>query len=172
MATDQELVRATACAIVDKLNAGEVTPLDLLDVLEQRIAEVAERRLEDLERRGQPVQCPRADPPPVALVPDDPEIAELQAPFPADEDVHRREVAVKHLAAVQLSEHLEDARDFAPGRGFRPPLPGPAQERPEVAFARVLALSRRRAHLAGNRIVPAGDSHHGSFRSTAIPRRL
>ena len=40
MASDQELVRATACAIVDKLNAGEVTPLDLLDVLEQHIAEV------------------------------------------------------------------------------------------------------------------------------------
>ena len=40
MASDQELVRATACAIVDKLNAGEVTPLDLLDVLERRIAAV------------------------------------------------------------------------------------------------------------------------------------
>ena len=40
MASDQELVRATACAIVDKLNSGEVTPLDLLDVLEKRIAEV------------------------------------------------------------------------------------------------------------------------------------
>ena len=40
MASDQALVRATACAIVDKLNAGEVTPLDLLDVLEARIAEV------------------------------------------------------------------------------------------------------------------------------------
>jgi amidase len=38
--SDQGLVRATACAIVDKLNSGEVTPLDLLDVLEQRIAEV------------------------------------------------------------------------------------------------------------------------------------
>ena len=37
---DQELVRETACAVVDKLNAGEVTPLDLLDVLEKRIAEV------------------------------------------------------------------------------------------------------------------------------------
>src|SRR5437667_7895287 len=34
------MVRATACATVDKLNAGEVTPLDLLDVLEKRIAEV------------------------------------------------------------------------------------------------------------------------------------
>ena len=40
MASDQELVQATACAIVDKLNSGDVTPLDLLDVLERRIAEV------------------------------------------------------------------------------------------------------------------------------------
>ena len=37
---DQALIRETACTIVDKLNAGEVTPLDLLDVLEKRIAEV------------------------------------------------------------------------------------------------------------------------------------
>src|SRR6202046_5096493 len=40
MASNQELVRETACAVIDKLNAGEVTPLDLLDVLEARIAEV------------------------------------------------------------------------------------------------------------------------------------
>jgi amidase len=40
VASDQGLVNATACVIVDKLNAGEVTPLDLLDVLEARIAEV------------------------------------------------------------------------------------------------------------------------------------
>jgi amidase len=40
VASDQELVRATACAIVDKLNSGDVTPLDLLDVLEKRTAEV------------------------------------------------------------------------------------------------------------------------------------
>jgi amidase len=40
MSSDQGLVRATACAIVDKLRTGEVTPLDLLDVLEQRISEV------------------------------------------------------------------------------------------------------------------------------------
>ena len=40
MASDQELVRATACAIVDKLNKSDITPLDLLDVLERRIAEV------------------------------------------------------------------------------------------------------------------------------------
>src|SRR6201990_2410731 len=37
---DQGLVRETANAIVGKLKQGEVTPLDLLDVLEKRIAEV------------------------------------------------------------------------------------------------------------------------------------
>ncbi|MGY4477879.1 amidase [Bradyrhizobium sp. USDA 3364] len=37
---DQGLVKETACAVVEKLKAGDVTPLDLLDVLEQRIAEV------------------------------------------------------------------------------------------------------------------------------------
>jgi amidase len=37
---DQELLRETACAVVAKLRSGEVTPLDLLDVLEQRISEV------------------------------------------------------------------------------------------------------------------------------------
>jgi amidase len=40
---DQGLVRETACAVVDKLKAGEVTPLDLLDVLEARIAEVDDK---------------------------------------------------------------------------------------------------------------------------------
>jgi amidase len=40
MSSDQRLVRETACDIVDKLRSGEVTPLDLLDVLEHRIAEV------------------------------------------------------------------------------------------------------------------------------------
>src|ERR1700724_1493466 len=40
MTSDQGLVRGTACAIVEKLHAGEVSPLDLLDVLEARIAEV------------------------------------------------------------------------------------------------------------------------------------
>ena len=37
---DRSLVRETACAIVGKLKTGDVTPLDLLDALEQRIAEV------------------------------------------------------------------------------------------------------------------------------------
>src|SRR5579872_2363257 len=40
MSSDQALIRSTACAIVDHLNSGEVTPLDLLDALENRITEV------------------------------------------------------------------------------------------------------------------------------------
>src|ERR1700684_4615474 len=37
---EQGVIHETACAVVGKLRAGEVTPLDLLDVLEKRIAEV------------------------------------------------------------------------------------------------------------------------------------
>jgi amidase len=40
MSSDQALIRSTAGAIVDQLHSGDVTPLDLLDVLERRIAEV------------------------------------------------------------------------------------------------------------------------------------
>jgi amidase len=40
---DQGLVQETACSIVDKLNSGEVTPLDLLDALEKRIADVDDK---------------------------------------------------------------------------------------------------------------------------------
>jgi len=38
--SQQDLIRDTACDVVDKLRDGEVTPLDLLDALEKRIAEV------------------------------------------------------------------------------------------------------------------------------------
>jgi amidase len=40
MSSDQALIRSTACAIVDQLNSGDVTPLDVLDALEKRIADV------------------------------------------------------------------------------------------------------------------------------------
>src|SRR6202522_4510767 len=40
MPSDQALIRSTACAIVDRLNSGGITPLDLLDALENRIAEI------------------------------------------------------------------------------------------------------------------------------------
>jgi amidase len=47
----QDLIRETACAVVDRLRAGDVTPLDLLDVLEKRIAEV------DDKVNALPIQC-------------------------------------------------------------------------------------------------------------------
>src|SRR4051794_8443217 len=37
---DQSLIQATACAVVGKLKSGDVTPLDLLDAVQARIAEV------------------------------------------------------------------------------------------------------------------------------------
>lgn len=40
VASEQDLIKATACAVVEKLNAGDVSPLELLDALEARIAEV------------------------------------------------------------------------------------------------------------------------------------
>jgi len=40
---DLGLVRETACAVVDKLKSGEVTPLDLLDALEARIEAVDDK---------------------------------------------------------------------------------------------------------------------------------
>jgi amidase len=40
MSSDQALIRSTACEVVDRLNSGDVTPLDLLDALEKRVSEV------------------------------------------------------------------------------------------------------------------------------------
>src|SRR5579872_4288388 len=40
MSSDEALIRSTACAVIDQLNSGTVTPLELLDALEKRIAEV------------------------------------------------------------------------------------------------------------------------------------
>jgi amidase len=43
MSSDQALIRSTACTIVDQLHSGDVTPLDVLDALEKRIAEVDDK---------------------------------------------------------------------------------------------------------------------------------
>jgi len=40
MSSDQALIRSTACAVIDQLNSGAVTPLELLDALQKRIADV------------------------------------------------------------------------------------------------------------------------------------
>src|SRR3954452_23172718 len=40
---DQELIRETACAVVDRLKAGEITPLDCLNALQARITAVDDK---------------------------------------------------------------------------------------------------------------------------------
>jgi amidase len=40
MSSDQALIQSTACAIVERLKSGDITPLDLLNAVEKRIAEV------------------------------------------------------------------------------------------------------------------------------------
>ena len=62
------------------------------------------------------VMRPHGDAAAVALLADDAEVAELEAAVVADEDVHRREVAVQQLAAMQLAEHLQDAGNLAARR--------------------------------------------------------
>src|SRR5262249_10812626 len=54
------------------------------------------------------------------------------------EDVHRRQVAVEHLPAVEAAEDLEDPGDLAPRGPLRPALPGALEEGPQVAVPRVL----------------------------------
>ena len=45
---------------------------------------------------------------------------------------------MEELPAVQLAQHLQDARDLAAGHGLRPPRARAAQEGPQVTLARVL----------------------------------
>ena len=61
----------------------------------------------------------RGDAPPVALLSNDAEVAEFQPALVADEHVERRQIAVEHLAAMQLAEHLEDAGDLPAGGSTR-----------------------------------------------------
>jgi len=37
MSSDQALIRSTACAVVDRLNSGEVSPLDLLEAVHRGV---------------------------------------------------------------------------------------------------------------------------------------
>src|SRR5207247_3713091 len=52
--------------------------------------------------------------------------------------VHRREVAMQHLAAVELAEDFEDARDLAPHERLGPACGVAFEKRAEIAVARVL----------------------------------
>jgi hypothetical protein len=76
--------------------------------------------------------------PAVALLAHDPEVAQLEAAALAHEHVQRRQVPVEQLPAVQLSQHLEDARDLPPRHRLRPSLARAPQEGAQVALACVL----------------------------------
>ncbi len=93
---------------------------------------------EDVARGSPRVQRPRVDAAPIALVPHDAEVPELQAHAVADEDVHRSQVAVEQLTAMELSEDLENPGDLAPRGPLGPPLPGALEIRAQVAVLRVL----------------------------------
>ena len=84
------------------------------------------------------VQGTRGHAAPIALLADDAEVAELQVLAVADEDVHRRQIAVQQLPAMKLAQDLEDAGDLAPRHGLRPSTARAVQHRAQVAVARVL----------------------------------
>ena len=108
--------------------------------LEHVVARLPLRRgaRKELARRRHRVERSCGDAALIALLPDDAEVAELQMTAVAHEDVDGREVAVQHLAAVQLAEDLEDAGDLAPRGSLRPSAAVLAQVRAEVAVRRVL----------------------------------
>ena len=93
---------------------------------------------EDVARRHQRVQGPRGDATPVALLPDDAEIAKLEAGVVAHEDVHRRQIAMQHLPAMKLAEHLQDAGDLPACGGLVELASGAVKKGAQVAMPRVL----------------------------------
>ena len=92
--------------------------------------------VDQLAGRGQRVEGARRDPPPIALLTNDAEVAQFQTPLVADEDVERREVAMQHLAAMQFAEDLEEPGDLPAGGRFRPAAAGAMQEGAQVAVRR------------------------------------
>jgi hypothetical protein len=94
--------------------------------------------VDDIAWRVERVERPHGDPAAVALLPGDAEVSELETATLADEDVERRQVAVQHLAAVQLAEHLQDARDLTPRGRLRPAPARAMEEGTEVALPRIL----------------------------------
>ena len=74
----------------------------------------------------------RGDAAPIALLPDDAEVAELETGTVADEHVHGREIAMQQLAAVKLAEDVEDAGDLAAHGALGPALFLPMQVGAEI----------------------------------------
>src|SRR5262249_44116589 len=94
--------------------------------------------VEDVARRGHRVERPGGDPAAVTLLPDDAEVAELEAIAVAHEDIERREIAVEHLSAMEFAEHLEHARDLTPSVPFGEAFARALKECAQIAVRRVL----------------------------------
>ncbi len=109
---------------------------DLVDVVAR--LPLRHRAREDVARRGHRVHGARRDAAAVALVAHDAEVAELEAGAVADEHVHRSEVAVQHLSAMQLPQHLQDAGDLGARALLGPALRGADQVVAKIAMPRVL----------------------------------
>ena len=71
-------------------------------------------------------------------MPDDAEVAELEMRAVAHEHVDGREIAVQHLPAVQLPEHVQDPGNLAPHGALGPAPLGTMQVCAEVSMPRVL----------------------------------
>src|SRR5262245_21629091 len=98
--------------------------------------------IEDVARRRHRVHRPRGDAAAIALLPDDAEVAELEAAAVADEDVERGQIAVKQLTAVQLAEDLENAGDLAADDRLGPARGSALEVGAQVAVRGVLERER------------------------------
>ena len=87
---------------------------------------------------GQRIHGSRGYPSLIALLSHDAKIAELETTAVAHEHVHRCEIAVKHLAAMQLPEHFEDAGDLSSCGRLGPRALVALEERAEISVRRVL----------------------------------
>ena len=126
---------------------------DLIDVVAR--LPLRGRGREEVARHSPRVQRAGVDAAPVALVPHDPEIAELQAHPVADEHVHRSQVPVEQLAPMELPEDLENPGDLAPRGLLGPPLRRCAGGR--IAGRRASRARARGSRGRCRRLAPAGN---------------
>ena len=85
---------------------------DLIDIV--ALLPPANLAPRDLRRRIERIERLRCHATPAELMRRDAEVAELELLVLADEDIERREVAMKRLAPMQLRENLQDAGNLAP----------------------------------------------------------
>ena len=133
---------------------------DLVDVVAR--LPLGHCAVDDLAWRRQRVHRARGDPATVALLPDDAEVAELEAAPLAHEDVDRRQVAVQDLAAVQLAEHLAGCPRSRGARPLRPALARTTQVTRPDRRARAYSSARQYSNWPSGRARAGSDRRCGS----------